>query len=159
MDGVTLKNLQILGFAKGISMDYAPRAVLAYISGDNVTGIELGVAWDVVRIHDIHFWPFLSNGTGQPVSSAYHRSGSALYLRDRNDILQVTNFFSYGYYRGILVAQPSWRRDIRKLSCRQYDDVLGLHWVPNRWARRSYGFNKLLGLFKQPRLLRGHECQ
>ncbi|WP_295475181.1 glycosyl hydrolase family 28-related protein [uncultured Pseudomonas sp.] len=103
MDGIVLRHLQILGFNNAIYLDLAPRSVIDYVSGDNINGIYYGTVYDVVRVSNIHMWPFNSNGAGVDLPS-HHRSGVALYLQNRNDIAEISNFFSYGYNRGILLG-------------------------------------------------------
>jgi hypothetical protein len=99
-DGIVLRHLQILGFETAIYLDLAPRSVIDYVSGDNKNGIYYGTVYDVVRVSNIHMWPFHSNGARATLPE-HHRSGAALYLKYRNDIAEVSNVFSYGYNRGI----------------------------------------------------------
>lgn len=100
MDGVVLRNLQILGFATAIDLDNTPRSILDFISGDNLNGIRCGTMYDVIRISNIHMWPFHTVGAAQ-TGAAHNRAGVAMYLATRNDIAEISNFFSYGYFRGI----------------------------------------------------------
>jgi hypothetical protein len=100
MDGIGLRNLQILGFETAIDLDYAPRSVIDYVSGDNINGIRYGTIYDVIRISNVHMWPFHTIGAGKG-GAAHNRGGIALYLGQRNDIAEITNVFSYGYLRGI----------------------------------------------------------
>ena len=104
MDGIVLRNLQILGFELAIDLDFAPRSVIDYVSGDNKNGIRYGTIYDVIRISNIHMWPFHTIGAGQ-VGAAHNRGGIALYLGARNDIAEITNVFSYGYFRGINLGE------------------------------------------------------
>lgn len=100
LDGIELSHLQILGFAQAIDMDYAHRCSLESISGDNVAGIRMGTFYDVVRINNIHMWPFHADGARTTLVN-HHRGGEALRMSSRNDIPEISNVFSYGYYRGI----------------------------------------------------------
>lgn len=103
-DGVVLTNLQILGFNTAIYLHMCPRSVIDYVSGDNLSGIKFGVAYDVVRVKNTHFWPFHTTGAAQPLA-AHNRSGKAIWLSDRNDIAQFEGCFSYGYNVGIDLGQ------------------------------------------------------
>lgn len=103
MDGISLTHLQILGFKLGIYLQMCPRAVIDYISGDNISGIKFGTAYDVVRVKNTHFWPFHTAGAAM-TGASHNRSGCAIELAERNDIGQFDGCFSYGYKKGIRVC-------------------------------------------------------
>lgn len=100
IDGISLTNLQILGFYTAIVLDMCPRAIIEYVSGDNIQGIKLGTTYDVVRVKNIHFWPFHTTGAGM-TGAAHNRDGVALWISQRIDIAQFEGFFSYGYHTGV----------------------------------------------------------
>lgn len=100
MDGITLTNLQILGFAQAAFFEQTPRLYIENVSGDNLAGFRFGIAYDVIRVKNIHFWPFITIGAGA-TGAAHNRSGRGLYFNDRVDIGQFEGIFTYGYFRGI----------------------------------------------------------
>ena len=106
-----VKNVQILGFSTAIDFRYHHRAHLEKISGDNVNGIRVETSWDVMSIEDVHFWPYVTNPyvnekaaeTGVLDLTPNHRNGHGIWLLGKNDIPQVTNVFTFGYFRGIYI--------------------------------------------------------
>ncbi len=59
-----LEDLLILGFDLAIRSDNSQRLNVRRIRGDNRNGIWLSQTYDITRIHDVHFWPFLTGNLG-----------------------------------------------------------------------------------------------
>lgn len=72
---ILLEDLLVLGFDLAVRSDNSQRLNLRRMRGDNRNGIWLSRTFDVTRIHDVHFWPFLTGNLGAvslvtvPVSS------------------------------------------------------------------------------------------
>jgi len=98
-NGVTLQNLQILGFAQAGYFSTCARLYINNVSGDNIAGFRIGLCYDVIRIKNVHFWPFITNGAGM-VGAANNRSGTAFLFAQHIDIAQFEGIFTYGYLRG-----------------------------------------------------------
>jgi hypothetical protein len=108
-----VKSVQILGFDTAIDFRYHHRAHLEKISGDNVNGIRVDTSYDVMSIEDIHFWPYVTNPyvNERFAASGFkcldltpnHRGGKGIWLLGQNDMAQVSNVFTFGYYRGIFI--------------------------------------------------------
>lgn len=60
-----VEDLLILGFDLAIRSDNSQRLTVRRLRGDNRNGIFLTRTYDITRIHEVHFWPFLTgNLTG-----------------------------------------------------------------------------------------------
>lgn len=93
-----------LGHAIGVDSDKCGRHKYEWIFGDCLTGIRIVDSWDVTRVVNCHFWPFLSANTGAVVpESVHHRSGVGFDIKGL-DIGIVTDCFAYGYFRGFRVV-------------------------------------------------------
>lgn len=99
-DGGTIRNCMILGFNRAIDVQYHHRLNIQNVAGDNINGIRVNTSWDVMRIRDVHFYPYVTSWSGNPVTN-HHRAGVAIELVNQNDICQVTNVFTYGYLTGL----------------------------------------------------------
>jgi hypothetical protein len=61
---VLVEDLLILGFDLGIRADNSQRVNIRRIRGDNRNGLWLSRTYDITRVHDVHFWPFLTGNVG-----------------------------------------------------------------------------------------------
>ncbi|MBD3847117.1 hypothetical protein IED13_15515 [Bosea sp. SSUT16] len=64
-------------------------------------GIDIVNAYDVIRIKDIHFWPFWS--LSDPVRE-YTRDNAHALISNRSDGMMVDNLFSIRYKRSLLIG-------------------------------------------------------
>jgi hypothetical protein len=55
-----VEELLILGFDLAIRSDNNQRVNIRRVRGDNRNGIWLSNTFDISRVHDVHFWPFLT---------------------------------------------------------------------------------------------------
>jgi len=79
----TVEDLLILGFDLALRADNSQRVNIRRIRGDNRNGIWLSRTYDITRVHDVHFWPFLTGNLGgvtvpQVGVSAAANNGSGL---------------------------------------------------------------------------------
>jgi hypothetical protein len=61
---VLVEDLLILGFDLAIRADNSQRVNIRRIRGDNRNGLWLSRTYDITRVHDVHFWPFLTGNIG-----------------------------------------------------------------------------------------------
>jgi hypothetical protein len=61
---VLLEDLLVLGFDLAVRSDNSQRLNVRRMRGDNRNGIFLSRTYDITRIHDVHFWPFLTGNLG-----------------------------------------------------------------------------------------------
>jgi hypothetical protein len=61
---VLLEDLLVLGFDLALRSDNSQRLNIRRMRGDNRNGIWLSRTFDITRIHDVHFWPFLTGNLG-----------------------------------------------------------------------------------------------
>jgi hypothetical protein len=61
---VLLEDLLVLGFDLAVRSDNSQRLNIRRMRGDNRNGIWLSQTFDITRIHDVHFWPFLTGNLG-----------------------------------------------------------------------------------------------
>jgi hypothetical protein len=93
-----------LGHTLAINSDLSGRHKFEWIFGDCSGGIKIASSFDVSRITNCHFWPWLSTGNdGVAVPDANHyRSGVGFDIHGL-DIGIVSDCFAFGYYRGFRV--------------------------------------------------------
>ena len=102
-DGITLRNLMLTNPYQGIKLDNGGQHTLENIYGQPIkTGIMIDRQYDVLRINNVHFWTFYSQ-PGQALYNWIEANGEAIVLH-RTDGLQGTNWFAYGYRRGLHLA-------------------------------------------------------
>ena len=61
---VLVEDVLVLGFNLALRADNTQRLNLRRMRGDNRNGIWLSRTYDITRIHDVHFWPFLTGNLG-----------------------------------------------------------------------------------------------
>ena len=120
-DDVAVSHSMILGFNKAFLSDGFQRARIEYLYQDNINGIEISNCLDIAYISNCHAWPFASIAYG--AGSTIIRSGTAYKFSNTNDWGKVTNCFSYGYFRGIVLSNVN---SMTLLSC-SFDNVPGGH--------------------------------
>jgi hypothetical protein len=59
-----VEEVLVLGFDLALRADNTQRLNLRRMRGDNRNGIWLSRTYDITRIHDVHFWPFLTGNIG-----------------------------------------------------------------------------------------------
>lgn len=97
---VSIEDLLILGFDLAIRADNSQRVNIRRIRGDNRNGIYLTRTFDITRVHDVHFWPFLTGNIGgvslpTVAITAVANNGSGL--------IRVTTASAHGLITGDLV--------------------------------------------------------
>lgn len=104
-DDVLVEHVLFLGFEKAIVSNNRQRMRFYNVQGDCTNGIEIANSLDVVYLDHCHFWPFTTanyswtaDDTTQKILT---RTGIAFHLLTRTDWVQITNCFSYGYFRGM----------------------------------------------------------
>ncbi len=78
-----LEDLLILGFDVAVRSDNSQRLTMRRVRGDNRNGIYLTRTYDITRIHEVHFWPFLTGNISgvsiaQSTISGVANNGSGL---------------------------------------------------------------------------------
>lgn len=103
-----VSNTLILGFEFAVYSDGWERVRCDFVRGDCTNGIHILTCYDISHITDCHFWPFIT--VHQPATlptSTYTRSGSAYKFSDVADWCKISDSFSYGYYRGVIVTNAN----------------------------------------------------
>jgi hypothetical protein len=59
-----VEDVLVLGFDLALRADNSQRVNIRRMRGDNRNGIWLSRTYDISRIHDVHFWPFLTGNLG-----------------------------------------------------------------------------------------------
>lgn len=101
-DDVFVENCMILGFEKAFYSNGHQRPRLTSVYMDNINGVEIAVCFDIAYVNQCHCWPFATiaaSGSGAPLI----RAGKAFYFRNGGDWNKLTNCFSYGYLRGLVI--------------------------------------------------------
>lgn len=70
-----IQNCHITGFNQAIDIQ-GGRFLVNMIFGDNINGIKVSNCWDLSRIQNCWFWPFVAGGAGSDVTSTFTGNGS-----------------------------------------------------------------------------------
>lgn len=101
-DDASVYGCMALGFNKAIYSSGFQRPRIEYFYGDNINGIEITNCLDIPYLSHVHQWPFSNIGVGGTPSNIF-RSGNAINLHDSVDWPHLTDCFSWGYSRGIVI--------------------------------------------------------
>jgi hypothetical protein len=107
-DDILLQNLLLLNPTRGISIAAAPDASIGRVTLNRIwgqplrEGIRIDNAMDVVKIDNIHFWPFWS-----PDVIPSTRKNATAIRSFRNDNPHFTNVFALGYHVGFEFASSA----------------------------------------------------
>lgn len=110
-DDVFLKEINLLNCTKGIKIRHfgggtIGRVILDHIWGRPLAcGIEIDNAWDVVKINNIHFWPFWEEKN--PIVANWTLKNGIGVSVFRADNPQLSNIFALGYNRGLAFGESS----------------------------------------------------
>jgi pectate lyase-like protein len=102
-DDVRLESLLLRNPTRGISLFHSPdiptgRVTMERIWGQPLReGIRMDHLLDVVKIHNVHFWPFWSNDV-----VASQRANAQAFVSLRNDNPHFSDIFIFGYQTGFL---------------------------------------------------------
>jgi len=96
----TAEDLLILGFDLAIRADNSQRVNIRRIRGDNRNGIHLTRTFDITRIHDVHFWPFLTGNIGGVSLQQIAITGVA---NNGSGLIRVTTASAHGLVTGDLI--------------------------------------------------------
>jgi len=94
----------ITGFAQAIRATTSDRITIENITGDCTNGLWITDSYDIARIRNCHFWPFLSYGY---TATTPWRDGTSYKLDGTNDWTVVDNCFSFGYKFGFNIGVGS----------------------------------------------------
>ncbi len=97
---VLVEDLLILGFNLAIRSDNSQRLSVRRVRGDNQNGIYLTRTYDITRIHEVHFWPFL---TGNISNVSLAQAGVAGVANNGSGLVRVTCSAAHGLVTGDLV--------------------------------------------------------
>jgi hypothetical protein len=118
-DDVAVENCMILGFDKGFYSSGHQRPRLTSVYMDNINCVEIAACYDIAYLFQCHCWPFATISNGTPLI----RPGTAYSFHDGGDWNKITNCFSYGYFRGLVISNAS---SITATGC-GFDNVPGGH--------------------------------
>ncbi len=97
---VTVEELLILGFDIAIRSDNSQRANIRRIRGDNRNGIYLTRSFGVTRVHDVHWWPFL---TGNLAGISIFTLAITGVANNGAGLVRITTASAHGLVTGDLV--------------------------------------------------------
>ncbi|GAV35141.1 Pectate lyase superfamily protein [Roseomonas sp. TAS13] len=97
---VRLSNLLILGFDLAVLSDYNARLRIDDIAGDNRNGLRLRHSYDITRVHNVHFWPFL---TGNIDGVALNSRDVSAVAGNGSGAIRVTTATAHGLVTGDMV--------------------------------------------------------
>jgi hypothetical protein len=104
-DDVRLENLLLRNPTRGICLFHSPERPIGRITMERIwgqplrEGIRMDNVLDVVKIHNVHFWPFWSNDVAMST-----RVNATAFVSLRNDNPQFSDVFIFGYRTGFLFA-------------------------------------------------------
>lgn len=97
---VLVEDLLILGFNLAIRSDNSQRLSVRRVRGDNQNGIYLTRTYDITRIHEVHFWPFL---TGNVSNVSLAQTGVGGVANNGAGLVRLTGTGAHGLVTGDLV--------------------------------------------------------
>jgi hypothetical protein len=97
---VTVEELLILGFDIAIRSDNSQRSNIRRIRGDNRNGIYLTRSFGVTRVHDVHWWPFL---TGNLAGISLFTLPITGVANNGAGLIRITTASAHGLITGDLV--------------------------------------------------------
>jgi hypothetical protein len=97
---VLLEDLLVLGFDLAVRSDNSQRLNLRRMRGDNRNGIFMTRTYDISRVHDVHFWPFLTGNLANV--SLVTRSVSAV-ANNGAGAVRITTSAAHGLVTGDIV--------------------------------------------------------
>jgi hypothetical protein len=97
---VLVEDALVLGFDQAIRADNSQRVNIRRIRGDNRNGIWLSRTYDVSRVHDAHFWPFL---TGNLAGVTLQQIAVTAVGNNGSGLVRVTVASAHGLLTGDLV--------------------------------------------------------
>jgi hypothetical protein len=95
-----VEDLLILGFNLAIRSDNSQRLSVRRVRGDNQNGIYLTRTYDITRIHEVHFWPFL---TGNLSNVSLPQTGVAGVADNGAGQVRLTGTGAHGLVTGDFV--------------------------------------------------------
>ncbi|WP_137178437.1 hypothetical protein [Roseomonas sp. AR75] len=97
---VLVEDVLVLGFDLALRADNSQRFNLRRMRGDNRNGIYLSRTYDITRIHDVHFWPFLTGNLGNVSIVQFGIAGVA---NNGSGLIRITTATAHGLVTGDLV--------------------------------------------------------
>ncbi|MNO89745.1 hypothetical protein D3C76_812380 [compost metagenome] len=101
-DDIRFDYCAFMGFDKAFFSDGFARAAFDHCNFDVQSGIDIRNSFDVPRITQCQFWPWLTVATGNVgvgTANAFYRSGKAIYM-DNVSWPEVDGVFTFGYEMG-----------------------------------------------------------
>ena len=95
-----VEDVLVLGFNLALRSDNSQRLNVRRMRGDNRNGIWLSRTYDITRIHDVHFWPFL---TGNLSNVALVQNAIAGVANNGAGLVRITTATAHGLVTGDLV--------------------------------------------------------
>ncbi|WP_270933442.1 glycosyl hydrolase family 28-related protein [Falsiroseomonas oryzae] len=97
---VLVEDVLVLGFDLALRSDNSQRLNIRRMRGDCRNGIWLSRTYDVTRIHDVHFWPFLTGNLGTVSLVQFTVTGAA---NNGAGLVRITTATAHGLVTGDLV--------------------------------------------------------
>jgi hypothetical protein len=113
---VLVEDVLVLGFDLALRADNSQRFNLRRMRGDNRNGIFLSRTFDITRIHDVHFWPFLTGNLSGVTLAQFNIAGAA---NNGSGLVRITTATAHGLVTGDLV------------------NITGVNGVPGANSRRT----------------------
>jgi hypothetical protein len=95
-----VEDMLVLGFDLALRADNTQRLGIRRLRGDNRNGIWLTRSADITRIHDVHFWPFL---TGNLANISIVEMPIAVVANNGAGLIRVTTSAAHNLLTGDLV--------------------------------------------------------
>lgn len=95
-----IERLLILGFDRAIVSDFNARVQIRDVLGDNRNGIVLARAYDIARLHGVHFWPFV---TGNLTAISLVSNVITAVANNGSGLVRITTGTAHGLLTGDLV--------------------------------------------------------
>lgn len=109
-----IRGCLILGFNTAIKSAGKERPNIDNVKIDCTNGVDISNCLDIARISNTHVWPFCTAHRPWVTSHLLTRSGFAFCVHTRCDWAKFYGCFSYGWFRGFIVANTD---AVQFISC------------------------------------------
>jgi hypothetical protein len=139
---VTLEGIHLYNATRGILVNH-PSGVIGRVSLNRIwgqplqEGIYIENAHDVIKVNNVHFWPFWTDALGEDglFTRVYQKQHGVAIRSGRNDNPHFSNIFALGYSHGFLFEHSENSGPTSKFMivnadldfCRKAIEVSGQH--------------------------------
>lgn len=104
--GTTIRNSLIVGHNVAVTHNGGADSGRFYMEDVNIdclSGVQIDTDYDVVRLKNVHCWPFMTAHVTGVSTTNLLRAGGAFAFSTRADWMSADDCFAYGYVKGFIL--------------------------------------------------------